>query len=61
MVKILDEVQQKAIYNGWLTGASKTALAQQFNVSARTIGRVINRKLAQVSGVPEEKGCKTKV
>lgn len=23
MVKILDEVQQKAIYNGWLTGASK--------------------------------------
>lgn len=47
MVKILDEVQQKAIYNGWLTGASKTALAQQFNVSARTIGRVINRKLAE--------------
>lgn len=57
MVKILDEVQQKAIYNGWLTGASKTALAQQFNVSARTIGRVINRKLAEF---PKKRDVKQK-
>ncbi|UQJ95394.1 rIIB protein [Klebsiella phage CPRSB] len=58
MVKILDEVQQKAIYNGWLTGASK-------NSTGPTVQRKRPNHWAryqpQVSGVPEEKGCKTKV
>lgn len=40
-VKILDDVQKKAVYEGFLTSANKTALAKQFGVSVRTIGRVI--------------------
>lgn len=44
-VKILDDIQKQCVYNGFLTGGSKSQLANQFNVSARTIGRVIEEKL----------------
>lgn len=44
-VKILDDVQKKAVVNGFTTGATKTALANQFGVSVRTIGRVIDEWL----------------
>lgn len=61
-VKILDDVQKKAIYNGFLTGATKTALANQFSVSVRTIGRVIEEKLVKgVEPVKPKKLPKTKV
>lgn len=43
-VKILDDVQKKAVYDGFLTSANKTALAKQFGVSVRTIGRVITEQ-----------------
>lgn len=43
-VKILDDVQKKAVYEGFLTSANKTALAKQFGVSVRTIGRVITEQ-----------------
>lgn len=46
-VKILDDVQKKAVYEGFLTSANKTALAKQFGVSVRTIGRVITEQHAK--------------
>lgn len=45
IVKCLDDVQKTAIYNGFLTGATKTSLADQFGVSVRTIGRVIEQQV----------------
>lgn len=48
-VKILNDTQKESIYNGFLTGGSKRHLARQFNVSARTIGRVIEEKLTKHS------------
>lgn len=46
-VKILDDVQKKAVYEGFLASANKTALAKQFGVSVRTIGRVITEQHAK--------------
>lgn len=52
---ILDEVQIKAIYSAWMSGDSKRELARQFEVSARTIGRVIEKYVAKVGAETEKK------
>lgn len=46
IVQCLDETQKAAIYNGFLSGASKRQLANQFSVSARTIGRVLEQGIS---------------
>ncbi|QPI17935.1 rIIB protein [Pectobacterium phage POP12] len=38
----LTRSERNDVYEGWLTGASKTSLAENFNVSRRTIGRIID-------------------
>ena len=53
MVKVLSNNKKEQIYNGFLTGASKRQLARQFNVSARTIGRVIDEKLKNNPSEPK--------
>jgi len=52
MVVILNEKQKQEIYNAFLTGGSKRQLAKRFNVSARTIGRVIDEKLSKPESTP---------
>lgn len=60
-VKILDDVQKKAVYEGFLTSATKTALAKQFGVSVRTIGRVIEQQHGKYNAPPVTTLPNTKV